>query len=34
MFSLFVELEIEIERHYAETSRTSVLMLTFRMLSE
>lgn len=32
MFSLFVELEIV--RHYRETSRASVLMLTFRMLSE
>ena len=32
MFSLFVELEIV--RHYGETSHTSDLMLTFRMLSE
>jgi hypothetical protein len=32
MFSLFEELEIE--RHYGETSGTSALMLTFHMLSE
>ena len=32
MFSLFVELEIE--SHYGEAGCTSILMLTFRMLSE
>ena len=32
MFSLFVELEIE--NYYGEIGYTSVLMLTFRMLSE
>ena len=32
MFSLFVELEIE--RHYGDTSHISILMLTFHMLSE